>query len=284
MQLNFPVPDILQKFALVRSGPDRLRNPLGTTVLAQVPMITGRATEPEIGHDYVSIEAECLCPDRRLTMSLRTTSIALLLVSAAVGYAPTVSADPTGILYNMTLDGDTTQGNEEGHEGQLTFGAPDPQVLPNDIVPPPPDVPGNPLNVTEMYFPGSIVFWIETQSNDGSLDIFENIVTEVFFDIDGLHWGGEGPATLEFNEIFGANDNGGFEPADVFVIAPVNIIGDGSIFNPFSIQMELDPLAFNQGLSELHVSFNVSHIPIPATLPLLASCLIGLGLVKRRTA
>jgi hypothetical protein len=215
-------------------------------------------------------------------MSTRSISCTLLMVGSVFGNVPGASADPTGTSYLMTLDGMTTL-QVEGHQATLTFGPPDPEILINDEIPDPPQLPGNPLNVTEKYDDGSVTFWIETQSTDGSVDIFNNVVTGVLFSIVDLHWGGEQAATLGFNELFGAFDNNGAEPADVFY-TDLQIFGSGTILDPFSIFMQLDPMVFNQDLSELHVSFQVSHIPVPATLPLFSSCLVGLGLVRGRKA
>ena len=184
---------------------------------------------------------------------------------------------------------------------------------------------GNSLWVDEYvtsYPDGSerIDIWI-LSGGENCLALFCNpldLYSEVIFSIgglgpgyggNGLHWGVEGPGAvisdIEIRVTFDGGDS--LAPANAemgYLITPLSqtIFGSGTPSDPLFMQFGLDPhdLMGANGLlgttdlmyilepiraTDLHLSFTVSHIPVPAAVWLFGSGLLGLvGMARRKKA
>ncbi len=229
-------------------------------------------------------------------------------------FAPPASADPTGIEYEVLLDGVVVSATlptvfeTEGHLGGVIFdGLPD--LVPNDLDPgpPPPFEHGNGLIVTEHvvdHFDGTetITIWIEGQVPDedfptpgaplfaNTLFLDEPVIFSIGDLLGGLHWDDPsmGGIVTDIKVLITFPDDVLIDP--LFV----EVSGAGTPFDPLFIGMELDPADFylpfgdvdGTPATDLHVSFKVEHFIIPEPSTLLLSTLVLLGLLayrRRRT-
>jgi len=211
----------------------------------------------------------------------------------------TALADPTGTEYSVTLDGLLLDGAEstEGHFGSVIFDGVA-ELVPNDIVPPFPNFPGNDLIVTEdviFNLDGSdtITIWVEGQDPGAPFPtpgapLFANPldpVAPVFFEVDGLNWG-----TTEAMFLSDISISLSFTGEIEIPIIPLDIgfTGAGTDIDPLLAVFTLDSPDFSDSMfgdaTDLHLSFTVEHVvPEPASVTLLGVGVLALfAIVYRR--
>jgi hypothetical protein len=209
-----------------------------------------------------------------------------LLLSAvmALGIAAVAKADPLGIDYNVILNGLTAGGQIEGHNGIVTFDG-EPELIPNNVVPALPEVPGNDLIVTEhaVLNPNgseTLSFWIEGQEPDQPFPtpgapLFNNDLHPIWpvsVWIRGIHWG-DMPSILVSDLHWAIS----FGEVHVPVI-PKSIMfgGGGTEAVPFDFLFRFEPEDFTHDVlgdaTDLHFNVTFTHgpvIPEPSTITLL---------------
>lgn len=207
----------------------------------------------------------------------------------------TAYSTPLGSQYEVILDAFLPSGQIEGHFGPVLFdGSPDPIL--NDLVPLTPDLPGHDLFVTEHVediFQGNnkigehISIWVLGDDFDPFVPLFNNNpIEQLQFEVTGLNWRPESPggvvSNIQLTLSFG--QEGGL----LLPVFPTfsDISGSGTVDDPLFMSFGLNGFDFN-GIdgsipTDIHLDFDVSHVPIPAALPLFLTGLIGFLAASRR--
>jgi hypothetical protein len=230
----------------------------------------------------------------RIVISLTIVVITNLSCPGLVRYS---NASPVGTTYSAALDFPVLvqPGDQEQIEGHLNDEIPFdgvPDILPNDIGP------GKDLWTTEAYSndgPGgskNVLIWIfgggegipGMPGDHTPLTVNRpDSGLEAFFEIFGLHWQdaeiGDEVIDIRLERSF----DGGvvFEPIDMDEVL-YDIDGDGTVDNPLNLAFEfpaglllLPVEPFELTATDLRAEINVAPVPIPGSMILLLSGLIG---------
>lgn len=220
----------------------------------------------------------------------------IALASFAFVGAPPAAANPTGIDYQIDLDGYLLPNLDlEGHSGEVTFDG-IPELVPLDAIPP--GLSGNDLIVTETVTPilpskENITIWLEGQVPGETFPtpgapLFENasdLDTYVFFNVHGLYWANLPGASAQISNIelsltFPGDQEISIEPFFT------DMVGSGSEADPLSLLFMLDAADFDNSnfgsATDLHLSFDIEHTPEPSTLLLLGTTLLAMASFPRK--
>lgn len=244
------------------------------------------------------------------------TRAMLMAVLAVLFSAGAAHADPMGTVYDVFLDMFFAPEMPEdpliieGHDGTVFFdGAPDlitggvffdpggvldPMV--NDIWVEETVTPAGPgMEIVEIWLFGAdgVDSVAPPPVGDfGPLFINPLVMAEaVFFDVTGLNWGTTTDPAIAISEVELVATFAGGTMAEPLIDGLEFFFftdGEGTIDDPLSIFIDIDPIALldpgtlTESATDLHLSFKVTHVPEPATAMLLTTLAGGLALRRRR--
>jgi len=224
---------------------------------------------------------------------VRSLILAAIVTLLGPGLVQLAIASPVGTTYEAYLEIPilAPPGNQGNFEEAVLFD-PNPAVLPIDFGP------AKDLWITEAYSSDAgtgrktISILISGSITGTPAPLTDNQIDsggEAILDISGLYWEGaqNGVNLIDFG--LECSFGGGqlcdpIEPTDEF------IDGDGTVDNPLILSLifpaavlfrNLEPSGF-ENAADLMLTFTVQPVPIPGTLLLMISGLIGIFAVKRK--